>query len=294
MNRIIENYKDYLTYEKKLSENSVNAYINDIIKFSEYCKDELGKKLNNVIDSDIKKYFIQLKNNTNPSSINRKISSIKAFYSYISLTEMVDYPVNINLKHENVKNNDKEILDKNEIMLLLSKPNGENVKEKRDKAIFELLYATGIKASELILLKINDFNSQLNLITINGGGNSRTVPIYNEAADALNDYIKNYRNQINSSSDILFTNMKGEQMTRQGLWKIIKYYSENCGIQKDVTPNLLRRSFAAHLIENGANINDVKNILGHSDISSTNIYSNIVKKKYNEAYGKYHPLSKSN
>ena len=186
------------------------------------------------------------------------------------------------------------ILDSNEIMLLLSQPDGTDYKSRRDKAMLELLYATGIKVSELIELTVSNVNLQIGILHLHNEKKERIVPMYPAAVKAISSYLVNVRPVIvtDEAEDRLFTNMNGQPMSRQGFWKIIKHYAETAGIKKDITPHTLRHSFAAHLLENGAQLKDIKEMLGHSDISSTQVYAQFVKSKYTMAYTKYHPLAK--
>ena len=186
------------------------------------------------------------------------------------------------------------ILDSKQIMLLLSQPDGDNYKSIRDKAMLELLYATGIKVSELISLTVSDVNLQIGILHTHGGKNERIIPIYPTAAKHLGEYISSVRPALVQSEeeDRLFTNMNGQPMSRQGFWKIIKYYADKAGIKEEITPHTLRHSFAAHLLENGAQLKDIKEMLGHSDISSTQIYAQFIKNKYVQSYAKFHPLAK--
>ena len=178
--------------------------------------------------------------------------------------------------------------------MLLSQPDGMDYKSIRDKAMLELLYATGIKVSELIDLRITDVNLQIGILHLHNDKKERIIPIYPAAVKSIADYLVNVRPAIvlDDGEDRLFTNMTGQQMSRQGFWKIIKHYAEKAGIKKDITPHTLRHSFAAHLLENGAKLSDIKDMLGHTDISSTQIYSQLIKSKYTSAYAKFHPLAR--
>ena len=185
------------------------------------------------------------------------------------------------------------VLEAGEIVLLLSQPDTSEYKGIRDKAMLELLYATGIKVSELIELNISDINTQVGILNTRSSKKERIIPIYPAAVKHINDYITMVRSAIvQDDTETLFTNMNGQPMSRQGFWKIIKYYADKAGIDKDITPHTLRHSFAAHLLENGAQLKDIKEMLGHSDISSTQIYANLLKSKYISSYAKFHPLAK--
>ena len=179
-----------------------------------------------------------------------------------------------------------DILTSNEVVTLLSQPCGKDYKSIRDRAMLELLYATGIKVSELIELTVGDVNLQIGILHIKSQNHERIVPIYQTAVKHLSDYLSMARPALVSDGreDKLFTNYSGKPMSRQGFWKIIKFYSKKAGINKDITPQTLRHSFAAHLLENGAQLSDIKDMLGHLDISSTQVYAQIVKSKYIQSY----------
>ena len=186
-----------------------------------------------------------------------------------------------------------QILTGDEIQLLLAQPSGKDFKGKRDKAMLELLYATGIRVTELVSLDIGDINLEIGYIICKRQTKERIIPIYPRAASALKEYINDERNfMLDESSDALFVNTNGIRLTRQGFWKIIKSYAEKANINKDITPHTLRHSFAAHLLENGADIKSLQEMLGHADVSSTQIYTSIIKNKINEVYKNAHPLAR--
>ena len=176
----------------------------------------------------------------------------------------------------------------------MAQPDTEDFKGIRDKAMLELLYATGIKVSELLQVKISDINLTIGILHIKSQNKERIVPIYPAALRAINEYLQNVRPAFvtDDNQDIMFTNISGQPMSRQGFWKIIKFYAKKAGIKGEITPQTLRHSFAAHLLENGAKLQDIKEMLGHSDISSTQIYAQFVKDKYTSKYQKFHPLAK--
>ena len=175
--------------------------------------------------------------------------------------------------------------------LFLQQPQCVDAKGYRDHAMLELLYATGIRVSELISLNLSDLNLAAGFIRCESKGKERIIPLYHTAVKALQDYVKNTRPQLIADSDeeALFVNMNGERMSRQGFWKIIKYYQEKAGIEKDITPHTLRHSFAVHLLENGADLRSIQEMLGHADISSTQIYTHVVKRQLKDVYQKAHP-----
>lgn len=290
---IFEEYKTYLTKEKSMSDNSSQAYLRDIKKLKIYCDDNKIVAPQLLTINDINNYILFIeKNGSSVSTVNRTVSSLKSFYKFLYNNQIIENNIADSLKQKVNKASEPNILDRDDVLKLLTAPNGDSLKEKRDRVMLEVLYATGMKVSELVSLTVENINLQLNFIKIETKKHERTVPIYSDAAKHLNDYIKLYRPLICSSeTKFLFTNMNGREMTRQGLWKIINAYAQKSGINKNITPHTLRHSFATHLLENGANINDIKEMLGHSDISSTMVYSNMLKNKFTKEYVKYHPLA---
>jgi len=296
MHNYVEEYKIYLTDDKKSSKNTIDGYIRDINNYAEFCT-EKNKDNPFLVDTVFFKNYVEIlkSEGKSASSIQRIISSIRSFYKFLIQKNYVTTNPTAYAKMSKSVNKTPGILDTDEVMLLLSQPSGNDLKSRRDKAILETMYATGLKVSELISIKISDVNTSIGILNIcSEKGHQRIVPIYSKALKALNDYINNVRPMLvlDSGVEDLFTNMNGQALSRQGLWKIIKYYSEKACIDKDITPHTLRHSFAAHLLENGADIKDIKEMLGHSDISSTQVYAQILKNKYTKSYEKYHPLAK--
>ncbi|MBR4073746.1 MAG: tyrosine-type recombinase/integrase, partial [Clostridia bacterium] len=246
---------------------------------------------NNLINNYLEYLSMTGKSN---STCSRIIASLRCFFKYLISSNIIEKNPLEGIRPEKTKQKLPDVLEQKEILALLSQPKGTDYKSVRDKAMLELLYATGIKVSELIELKITDFNSQIGIIHLHSGKNERIIPIYMGAVKTLNEYLLNVRPVIvtDETVDNLFTNMNGQAMTRQGLWKLIKQYAESANIKKDITPHTLRHSFATHLLENGAQLKDIKEMLGHSDISSTQIYAQLIKTKYTKNYIKFHPLAK--
>lgn len=289
----INDYKHYLL-SKGLSKATYDAYISDLDRFMQYCT-SVGVKNPNQIDlTGFNNYINQLKiKNLSNSSINRNISSAKSFSRFLFKEGIIKTDVLSEYKPVFQNSELPQILDRNEVVKLLDAPKGNSVKSKRDKVLLELLYATGMKVSELIELTTGDINLRFNIVKINSEKHERTVPIYPEAARHLSEYIKIYRPAISANNtELLFTNLNGNRLSRQGVWKIIKQYAGKIGIEKTITPHTLRHSFAVHLLENGADINDIKEMMGHLDISSTMFYSNLLKNKFSRGYAIYHPLAK--
>lgn len=295
MKDYIDLLRNYLENEKKSSKNTVESYIRDINQFVTYCRFANINDLLNVDANHLRGYMEYLTVMSKSEATKARIvASLRCYYKCLQLNGYVaSNPVNGILLKKSVKKL-PGILDSNEIMLLLSQPDGSDYKSIRDKAMLELLYATGIKVSELLELTVSNINLQIGLIHLPSGKKERFVPMYPAAVKAVANYIFNVRPLIVSegTEERLFTNMSGQPMSRQGFWKIIKHYSETAGIKKDITPHTLRHSFAAHLLENGAELKDIKEMLGHSDISSTQIYAKFMKSKYTSSYSKFHPLAK--
>lgn len=295
MRDYIELFKDYLCDVKKSSHNTIESYIRDLNQFSSYCasvKVQDLAKVNASVITDYVEYLSTLKKSNATKS--RIIASLRCYYRFLASNGIVKSDPVINIKIEKSEKKLPGVLDSNEIVLLLSQPDGNDYKSIRDKAMLELLYATGIKVSELIELNVTDVNLQIGILHLRSDKKERIIPIYPAAIKSVADYLVNVRPAIvlEESADKLFTNMTGRQMSRQGFWKLIKYYADKAGIKKDITPHTLRHSFAAHLLENGAKLSDIKEMLGHSDISSTQVYAQLMKSKYTAAYAKFHPLAK--
>ena len=294
MTDYITAYKAYLLNVKKSSSNTVESYIRDVHQYSEYCT-SLGKSAEKMGTKDFHGYLDYLTVlGKSEATKTRILASLRCFYKFMLSKGFCEIDPTETVKIKRTEKKLPGILDSNEIMLLLSQTDGTDYKSRRDKAMLELLYATGIKVSELIELTVSNVNLQIGILHLHNEKKERIVPMYPAAVKAISNYLVNVRPVIvtDEAEDRLFTNMNGQPMSRQGFWKIIKHYAEKAGIKKDITPHTLRHSFAAHLLENGAQLKDIKEMLGHSDISSTQVYAQFVKSKYTMAYAKYHPLAK--
>ena len=295
MMNYIDLFKAYLYNEKKSSDNTVESYNRDISQFASYCSSHKIMDLAAVDNKSLNVYFDYItKQGKSESTKSRIIASLRCFYRFlVSRGFCENNPVD-GVKVKKAERKLPDILDANEIILLLSQPDGSDYKNIRDKAMLELLYATGIKVSELIELNVSDINLQIGIVHLHNDKKERIIPLYPAAIKSIADYLVNVRPAIvlEDNEDRLFTNMNGQQMTRQGFWKIVKHYADSAGIKKDITPHTLRHSFAAHLLENGAKLTDIKEMLGHSDLSSTQIYAQLMKSKYTAAYTKFHPLAR--
>lgn len=295
MNSYINLFYDYLKINKNASANTIESYLRDINQFIAYCTEIEIKDITDVNENIISSYVDYLSAlGKSDSTKSRIIASLRCYYRFLFNEKIINQnPVDL-IKIKKVARKLPGILDSNEIILLLSQPDISEYKGIRDKAMLELLYATGIKVSELIELKVSDVNLQVGIIHLHNNKKERIIPLYPAAIKTIASYLVNVRPAIvpEETEDRLFTNMTGRNMTRQGFWKIIKHYADIAGIKKEITPHTLRHSFAAHLLENGAKLTDIKEMLGHSDISSTQIYAQLMKNKYTAAYSKFHPLAK--
>ena len=287
----IARYGAYLAEEKHASQNTISSYLRDVTQFSEYLVGQ-GYHLREATDNMVRGYMNwMLGRGKSAASVTRFLASIKSFYNFlIAQGDMKTNPTR-GVTAAKVERKYPEILTSKEVELFLEQPQCVDAKGFRDHAMLELLYATGIRVSELISLDISDLNLAAGFIRCESKGKERIIPLYHAAIKALQDYVKTIRPQLiaDNNEEALFVNMNGERMSRQGFWKIIKYYQEKAGIEKDITPHTLRHSFAVHLLENGADLRSIQEMLGHADISSTQIYTHVVKRQLKDVYHKAHP-----
>ena len=287
-------FEGYLVNDKKSSNNTIESYKRDIVKFLDYCDINHIKNITDVNDDAIKKYeqFMYF-NGQSEASVSRSFASLRCYFNFLKKKNFIDNIPQITVSRRTTTKKLPELTNK-EILTLLQQPDVSDYKGCRDKAMLELLYATGIKVTELIELNVDDINLQIGILHMHSAKGERIIPIYPDAVKSLKNYLINVRNIVveNENEQRLFTNMSGQPMTRQGFWKIIKQYASSAKIKKDITPHTIRHSFAAHLLENGAQLSDIKEMLGHADISSTQIYAQLMKNKYASSYSRFHPLAK--
>lgn len=292
MDKILKGFLTYIKEEKHATENTYASYRRDLDMYFAFLIAQ-GKKDPLVIQKDVLDlYLAQLKESgKSASTIARNLSSIRSFYQYLMIQGKVSENPAKHIRYHVTDRKLPDILTADEVNLLLEQPQCTTHKGKRDKAMLELLYATGMKVTELVDLNIEDVNIQLCIIHCTGSNGGRIVPMYKTAANALAEYIDTVRPILVNSKDntALFVNANGARLTRQGFWKIIKAYAQNAGINKDITPQTIRHSFASHLLENGADIRAIQEMLGHTDISSTQFYTKIIKNRYKDVYNKFHP-----
>lgn len=289
----IARYGAYLADEKHASSNTISSYLRDVTQFETYLNDFQNKcNLRQAQAEMVRAYMSWMQGHgKSAASVTRFLASVKSFYNYL----LTQGDVKVNPTHgvtaDRAERKYPEILTNKEVELFLDQPQCVDAKGFRDHAMLELLYATGIRVSELISLNTEDLNLAAGFIRCENRGKERIIPLYHTAVKALMDYMKDIRPQLiaDSNEAALFVNMNGERMSRQGFWKIIKHYQEKAGIEKDITPHTLRHSFAVHLLENGADLRSIQEMLGHADISSTQIYTHVVKRQLKDVYNKAHP-----
>ena len=287
-------YERYLVEEKKASPNTSSSYLRDVrqyLQWLEGCGIPAEAASRGELEAYTGALFSQGKS---AATVTRCLASLKSFYRYLLREGVVaENPAN-RLDHVRVERKLPQILTSQEAALFLAQPDVGEPKGCRDKAMLELLYATGIRVSEIIGLNVTDVNLERGTVRCTGRNGARVIPLYPAAVKALRRYLEEVRPLVIERSDetALFVNMSGERMSRQGFWKIIKQYQEKAGIQKDVTPHTLRHSFAAHLLENGADLRSIQEMLGHADISSTQIYTRVVGHDLNRVYRRTHPRAK--
>lgn len=290
----INGFISYLREEKHASENTLQSYRRDLDRFAQYLS-ECGIEQAELVTSEIAvSYTEEMKRSGKaPATISRNIASLRSFYKYLMIEGVVEKNPFNGIAHEHTEKKLPAILTGKEVELLLEQPDTGDLKGCRDKAMLELLYATGIRVSELCNLNVEDVNLDLGYIHCNGNSESknRIVPLYPAAVRCLSDYLQQSRPILvaDDREQALFLNFNGSRLTRQGFWKIIKKYQQSAHISKDITPHTLRHSFAAHLLENGADLKTISELLGHADISSTHIYTKLIQNKFKDIYTKFHP-----
>lgn len=292
MTDYIAAYRAYLSEEKRASANTLSSYIRDLTQFQSWLITNGTADLRKVKKETINEYLLHMNHSgKSPATVTRSTASIKSFYSYMVQSGAVKTNPAKAVTAMKVERKYPEILTNREVELFLEQPKCVDEKGFRDHAMLELLYATGIRVSELIGLNVGDINLSAGFIRCWSKDKERIVPLYPAAVKALEDYVKDIRPRIiaDENEQALFVNMNGERMSRQGFWKIIKYYQEKAEINKDITPHTLRHSFAVHLLENGADLRSIQEMLGHADISSTQIYTHVIKKQLKDVYNKAHP-----
>jgi integrase/recombinase XerD len=293
MDRFLNDYINYLISEKKMAQNSLEAYKRDVLEFAAMIK-EKDLSLIEASNTEVVAYLLKLKNDgKSAATVNRKIASLRAFYNYMASQKHISDNPTLNIKSPKIERKNIEYLSIEEIENLLNKPD-QSIKGLRDKAILELLYATGIRVSEIVEMNLEDVNLRMGFVACTGEhGKARIIPMGRPSRAAMEEYIyevrpKFMRNEENTEK-ALFVNYSGNRLTRQGLWKLLKEYAKQAGIENRLTPQTLRNSFAVHMIQNGADLKSLQELLGHEDISATQIYLSVSKNRIKEVYDRAHP-----
>ncbi len=291
MEKDIKNFLEFIKTNKKLSKNTLESYQRDIIQYREHVeKNNINYlKVNN---EDILNYLKYLKElNKKPSTISRHLASIRLFYQYLLKNKKIKEDPTKGIQSPKIEKKAPSILSSQEVSLLLEQPNGEDLKSIRDKAMLEIAYATGMRVTEIISLNVEDIDLNASLVTCKNANKQRIIPLGKMSLNALKEYMSTARPNLikDENEKALFVNINGRRLTRQGFWKIIKYYKEQAHITKEITPHILRHSFATHLLQNGADLKSIQTMLGHSDISSTQIYIQFQDDSIKNIYKKAHP-----
>ena len=285
---LIQAYENYLTKVKQASTNTISSYMRDIRQYAEW----LDCNVLDATQQNISDYLLHIEQTgRSATTVSRALASLKNFYGYLVSSGFCEKTPVIDIRVKRGEKKLPQILTGREIELLLAQPVCVDAKGYRDKAMLEVLYATGMRVTELISLDVDDVNLDLGIIKCNGSKKSRAIPLYPMALRALSIYMREVRESMisDSTETALFVNVNGSRMSRQGFWKILKHYQDTANIEKDITPHTLRHSFAVHLLENGADIGSLQELMGHCDISSTQMYTQMVNQKLKSVYEKCHP-----
>ena len=281
----------FLENEKKVSANTLQSYKRDLKQFEKYIE-ENEEDYNNLTDEGIKTYIKYMQEiGKKPSTISRGLASIRSFYQYEVKNKVVEIDPTEGIQSPKIEKRVPSVLTSNEVALLLEQPKNVDLKGTRDKAMLEFAYATGMRVTEIISLNISDVNVKEGYVICKTGPKQRTIPLGAMSLQALKNYMDESRPYLIKTDDTesLFVNINGKRLTRQGFWKIVKYYKEQAHIDKDITPGVLRHSFATHLLQNGADLKAIQTMLGHSDISSTQVYMQFQDEGIKNIYKKTHP-----
>lgn len=291
---LIHAYENYLTKVKQASSNTIASYIRDIRQFNGWLNTGVKVSILDVTQLNIRQYLMYLESiGKSGATVSRVVASLKNFFSYLISTGFSEKNPVSDIHIDRGEKKLPQILTGREIELLLAQPSCVDAKGFRDKAMLEVMYATGIRVTELIDLNIDDVNLAQGTIKCAGSKKVRSIPLYPGALKALKVYVRDVRSAMlaDPAEPALFVNITGNRMSRQGFWKILKHYQETAHIEKEITPHTLRHSFAVHLLENGADLGSLQELMGHCDISSTQMYTHMINQKLKSVYEKCHPKS---
>ena len=294
MNLYINEFKFSLESKKKMAVNSVSAYIRDVNEFELFLENKNVNDLKGASQADITDYLLMLKHEgKSAATVNRKMASLRAFYRYLSEKNIIEDNPAVDIKVPKISRREIEYLTIEEVEELLKQPD-DSIKGLRDRAILEVLYATGLRVSELIETNVEDVNLRMGFVTCTGEyGKARIIPLGRPAKAALETYIYDDRAKIikdgDTSETALFLNYYGKRLTRQAMWKILREYAKKAEIDKKITPQILRNSFAVHMVQNGADLKSLQELLGHEDPAATQIYLSVTKNRIKDVYDSTHP-----
>lgn len=289
---LVHAYENYLTKVKQASSNTISSYMRDIRQFANWLRDSEDADVVDASQLNIRDYLFHLEQDgRSGATVSRCLASLKNFYTYVVSTGFLEHTPVVDIHIDRGEKKVPQVLTGREIELLLAQPVCVDAKGYRDKAMLEVMYATGIRVTELIKLDIADVNLDLGIIKCSASKKTRAIPLYPAALRALTAYLDNVRSSMlaDPAEQALFVNVSGVRMSRQGFWKILKHYQATANIEKEITPHTLRHSFAVHLLENGADLSSVQELMGHSDISSTQVYTQMINQKLKSVYSKCHP-----
>ncbi len=292
MNTYIGEYTDFMHNVCHKSSNTIEAYKRDISQYITYLLEMGVSDITKTTQTNVLSYIMLLKKlGRAATTVSRVLASVRSYYMFLLRNGIVDTDPTLTLASPKIEKKTPQILTNAEVTLLLEQPKLSNNKGIRDKAMLELLYATGIRVSELIGLNFIDVNLSMGYIRCSNNKNERLIPVGNKAINSVKLYVEKARTQMlkNNTEEALFVNRLGERISRQGFWKIIKQYQISSGIETEITPHSLRHSFAAHLVQNGADLESLKTMMGHVDISSTQVYASFLDDNIKRVYEKAHP-----
>ncbi len=293
MNKLIHEFINYLSVERGLALNTLESYGRDLRQYSQYLQAGDDEALDLASRAQIVDYLLHLqKQGKATATIARRLAALKAFYQFLVREKYLEKDPTANLESPKLEKRLPKVLTIREVELLLAEPDPSSPAGLRDRAMLELLYATGIRVSELVSLNLPDVNLDMGYIRCTGkGSKERIVPMGSMAIASVREYLDHGRGRLvrDREEQALFVNHHGRRLTRQGFWKIVKKYAEDAKIDKEITPHTLRHSFATHLLENGADLRSVQEMLGHADISTTQIYTHITRGRLKEVYARTHP-----
>ena len=294
MDSDLKQFVAYLKDKKKMKSNSMTAYKRDVKEFASFLESRGIKSPREASDADVAAFLLKLKQDDKTgATVNRKLASIRAFYRFLNKNGILETNPAEDIKSPKIAQKEIEYLTIEEIEKLLAQPD-RSVKGLRDTAILEVMYATGIRVSELVEMNIDDVDLRIGFVKCTGEhGKARIIPLGRPARAATEVYIYDERKKLQRGNkdkgNALFLNFYGERLTRQALWKILKAYAAKAGIEKKLTPQTLRNSFAVHMVQNGADLKSLQELLGHEDLAATQIYLTVSKNKIKDVYDKSHP-----